>query len=71
MNYKTKNFLFGWDYIHWRNTWDQGIARVYLDGDGTPYYWRYENTQVCDRIEHPSQVIWLTCPSTKYFKQKT
>jgi len=65
--YKLKNFLFGWDYIQWRNSCDQGIARVHAGPDGKIWYWRYRITSVIDTIKHPDQVIWLTCHPSKYF----
>ena len=27
--YKIYKYLFGWDYIHWKNSADYGIARVF------------------------------------------
>jgi hypothetical protein len=66
--YKLLNTLFGWDYIAWRNSAAQGIARVYKLPDGTTFYWRYKCTKVLDVILTPGQVIWLTCDSTKYIK---
>lgn len=58
--------LFGWDYIQWRNNADSGVARVYKDGDGVCWYWRYKNTKVADRIKTADQVLWLTCEPGKY-----
>jgi hypothetical protein len=40
--YRLLNRLFGWDYIAWRNTCDQGIARIHKDGNGVLFYWRYK-----------------------------
>lgn len=59
--YKLLNKLFGWDYIQWRNTADNGIARVHLGFNGEVYYWRYKLTEVADKILEKEQVIWLTC----------
>ena len=64
--WKLLNKLFGWDYIQWRNTADSGVARVYKSPSGQAYYWRYKTTKVIDRINDPKQVVWLTCPSSKY-----
>jgi hypothetical protein len=50
MYYKLFNKLFGWDYISWNNFVHQGIARVHVDGLGKPYYWRYKNIGLADRI---------------------
>lgn len=63
------NFLFGWDYISWKNTADQGIARVYKEEWPTErvFYVRYKITQLIDVINNPEQVVWLTCSSNKYF----
>ncbi len=66
--YKLWNFLFGWDYIQWRNTADTGIARVHTDYDGVIWHWRYKGVKIIDRMKDPSKYIWLTCSSSKYFK---
>lgn len=63
------NKLFGWDYVAWTNSADNGIARVHLDGDGRPYYFRYKISKVIDRLCPHNQydtIIWLTCSSSKY-----
>lgn len=65
---KVLNYLFGWDYVVWSNFADRGIARVCTDFEGRPFYWRYKNTQLADKIETKEQVIWLTCSPQKYFK---
>ncbi len=69
MNWKLWNRFFGWDYVAWENSASQGVARVCVDGDGRPYYWRYKNTRVLDRLDALSRttsVTWLTCSSDKY-----
>lgn len=66
MMWKLKHRLFGWDYIQWRNTCDEGIARVHVDGMGRAYYWRYPSIKVADIIRDPDKVLWLTCPPHKY-----
>ena len=67
MLYRLKHKIFGWDYIAWKNSADQGIARVHKDHNSVVWYWRYRSTRLLDRIEKPEQVIWLTCPPSKYF----
>jgi len=64
--YRLKHLIFGWDYIAWSNSSDHGIARVEKDGAGVVWYWRYRNTLLPDRITNPEQVLWLTCPPSKY-----
>ncbi len=64
--YKLKNILFGYDYIYWKNSCDNGIARVHRAGDGKVYYFRYKTTNLIDLIQDPNQVIWLTCSPDKY-----
>lgn len=74
--WKLWNKLFGWDYIYWQNTADQGIARVHVDGEGNPFYYRYKNIGVIGRIPNPKTKLreweyppmWLTCLPSKYFK---
>ena len=68
MLYNIMNLLFGYDYIIWKNTADSGIARVYVDKDGTVFYWRYKCTNVVDIMTNPKEYIWLTCNSNKYLK---
>lgn len=66
--YKLLNKLFGWDYIYWQNIADSGIAKVYTDSNGNPYYYRYRTTCLIDKIISHDQVMWLTCSSGKYLK---
>lgn len=66
MRWRLYHKLFGWDYIQWENLSDQGVARVFVDGTGAPYYWRYWNIGVADGIASASQVRWLTCHPSKY-----
>lgn len=66
--WKLYHKLFGWDYIHWHNTVDQGVRRVYKDGLNRVYYVRYFITGVFDIVKDPKDVIWLTCSPDKYFK---
>ena len=66
MIYKLLHKLFGWDYIAWENTADNGIARVFKDENNCVYYWRYKGIKVADRILSKDQVIWLTCNPDKF-----
>ena len=68
MIYKLLNKLFGWDYIGWSNSVDDGVARVHVDGMRRVWYWRYKGTKVADIIVDPAKVIWLTCSPNKYFR---
>lgn len=65
--HKFFHLLFGWDYIYWSNCTDQGVARIYKSPDGKIYYYRYKATGVLDIVEKPAQVLWLTCPASKFF----
>lgn len=67
-SYKIKHYLFGWDYVYWHNSADQGIARVFQAMDGSVVYYRYRASQLLDTVTKPSQVVWLTCHPDKYFK---
>lgn len=66
MRWRLLHRLFGYDYIQWRNSADQGVARVRLDGMGRAYYWRYESIKVIGFITDPKEVVWLTCSPEKY-----
>jgi hypothetical protein len=65
--YKILNFLFGWDYIYWSNSCDQGIARVFISKDKRVCYFRYKGTSLIDVITRKEQVIWLTCKPERFF----
>ena len=70
--YKILHRLFGWDYIYWENTADQGIARVLIDGEGNPFYWRYKVINLADSLVPDktwAKIMWLTCPPSKYLKE--
>lgn len=69
MIYQLLHAFFGWDYICWTNSADQGVARVHVDGTGRVWYWRYWLTSVADVIEKKEQVLWLTCNPSKYLKE--
>lgn len=69
--WKLLNSLIGWDYVQWRNSADQGVARVRTDGMGRAWYWRYKNIKFADEITKPEQVIWLTCDPAKYMRHNT
>jgi len=66
--YKLLHFLFGWDYIYWKNSADRGIARVFLTRDGRCCYYRYKSVGLIDEIKSPAQVLWLTCPPENYIQ---
>lgn len=68
------NLMFGWDYISWRNSADQGIARIHKAPDGTVWYWRYRMTGLLDVVNKDNSVspwggtiVFLTCHPSKYF----
>jgi hypothetical protein len=64
--WKLIHWIFGYDYIYWANTADNGIARVCVDSLGNPYYFRYRMTGLIDKITDPDKVMWLTCHPDKY-----
>jgi hypothetical protein len=64
--YKIWHKLFGWDYVHWSNSYARGISRVRLTPDGTAFYWRYRFIHCLDKITSADQVTWLTCKPEKY-----
>lgn len=64
--YKLLNKMFGWDYIQWKNNADQGISRVHIGFNGEAYYWRYKTTKLADKPNKSGEVIWLTCPASKF-----
>jgi hypothetical protein len=66
--YKILHKVFGWDYVYWHNYADEGIARVHLDAESKPFYWRYKITSLLDNITSADQVTWLTCKPEKYIK---
>ena len=71
MLYKILHKLFGWDYIYWDNIADTGIARIHVDAENKPFYWRYKSTKVLDNVDGTdSKIRWLTCPRSKYFPNK-
>jgi len=68
--YKILNYLFGWDYITWKNHFGQGIARVHIDKNGNIFYWRYKSIKVADPIINANNHLWLTCDPIKYFPKE-
>jgi|TARA_R110000851_G_scaffold72207_1_gene160168 hypothetical protein len=66
--YKILNYLFGFDYIHWKNTIDSGVARIHIDCNGNVFYWKYKNIKFADHIKDASKFLWLTCSPDKYLK---
>lgn len=68
--YKLWHKLFGWDYIHWENSADSGIARVHKNDDGVVWYWRYKSTRCIAVIPKVFYgIVWLTCSASKYLKE--
>ena len=64
--YKLLHALFGWDYLHWQNCADSGVARIHCTG-GKVWYWRYKLTRVIDYIDDPrTRITYLTCDPEKY-----
>jgi len=61
-----KHKILGYDYINWSNSADDGVARVFRTPDGKVCYWRYRSIRLLDVIKNKDQVIWLTCPPSKY-----
>ncbi len=68
MIWQALHLLFGWDYVAWRNSADQGVARVRRDGMGRAYYFRYKSTELVDLVADPKHVVWLTCAPEKYMQ---
>ena len=62
------HYLFGWDYIAWKEIGSEGISRVHHGHNGKPWYFRFTTLDVVDEIEDPNQVVWLTCSSDKYME---
>lgn len=62
--------IFGWDYIAWGYLLSDGVARVYVDGEGNPYYWKYRDKSGLVKItlENYNKLTWLTCRPEKYLK---
>lgn len=60
------NWLFGWDYIHWKSSCDYGIARVHKAPNGDVWYFRYRVTKCIDVVKEAEQVTWLTCSPEDY-----
>lgn len=69
--YKIWNFLFGYDYIVWKNSADSNIARVHRGLDGKVWYYRYRLTYVIDKIKDKNEVIWMTCKPEKYLTDES
>jgi hypothetical protein len=67
--WKIWNKLFGWDYISWKNSAAQGIARVNKGHNGECWYFRYKTTRRIDKVESADQVVWLTCKPEKYLSK--
>ena len=67
MLYKILNYLFGWDYIYFKNCAAQGVKKIHTDAYGNPYYIWAVNSRV--HITHKKQVMWLTCEAEKYLEE--
>jgi hypothetical protein len=67
--YRLLHRIFGWDYVAWENSCDQGISRINVSANGVVFFWRYKITHVADIIPNERQrLIWLTCSPDKYIK---
>ena len=66
MMYKVLHWIFNWDYIAWRSIAGNGIARVHINPQGIPYFWKYKNTKVVEIIADADHFLWLTCKPEKY-----
>ena len=65
--YRLWNYLFGWDYILWKNCLYKGVSRVRVLPNGTPYYLEYGRMDTFELIKDNNEVYqWLTCDESKY-----
>lgn len=72
--YKLWNYLFGWDYILWRNTMYGGISRIRELPNGDFYFLTYGDPTLLNNITTGignGEVIqeWLTCCKSKYINR--
>lgn len=42
--------LFGWHYVYWWNSADQGVRRVHIAANGELYFYQYYRTSV---------IVWM------------
>jgi len=68
--YKLLHWIFGWDYIYWKNSASQGIARLKVLPDKTLCFYQYRLTNLIKPIKNPDDYLWLTCKPEKYFPEK-
>jgi len=74
--YKILNWIFGWDYVAWKNENDsrmRGIVRIFIDGTGKcrydkNIYMNFEANFV--EIKNADEVVWLTCKPEKYLNNE-
>lgn len=71
MMYKVLHFIFGWDYIVWRSLGSNGIARVHINQQGVPYFWKSKLNKDVEIIADPAHFLWLTCKPDKYISTPT
>ena len=71
--YKLWHYLFGWDYILWKNSLYSGISRVRILPNGDAYFLTYGRKELLNNIttgkgsgEYVAE--WLTCDKSKYIK---
>ena len=67
MIYKILHYLFGWDYVYWKYSYN-GISRIHFDAEGKIYIWKYGEIA---HIENKKDFVWLTCKPEKYLKADT
>ena len=69
--YKIWNYLFGWDYILWKNCLYTGVSRLKRLPNGDIYFLTYGDNRYLNNIstgkgngEYVTE--WLTCLEDKY-----
>jgi hypothetical protein len=72
--YKIWNYLFGWDYILWKNCLYSGVSRLRLLPNGDAYFLTYGDTVLLNNIttgKGNGEVVteWLTCDKSKYISE--
>ena len=74
--YKLWNYLFGWDYILWKNCLYSGVSRLRILPNGDVYFLTYGNIELLNNIttgKGNGEVIteWLTCDKSKYISESS
>ena len=74
--YKIWNYLFGWDYILWKNCLYSGVSRLRILPNGDAYFLTYGNTRLLNNIttgKGNGEVVaeWLTCDKSKYISESS